>query len=282
MGDEKTEKKTDGKKFAGKYDTPEAMEAAYAELEKKLGEQGQHLGQMQQSLAEFQAYYKQADPIVKFYSDNAPAIKQWFDARGQHGGGANGQVQQQVQQQAQQIAQQTEGYQWLTPQEKAGLQQEIVNHISESVVAPWQQKWEGAANQFATQLQNQNRAFTDVLWRTFERVLPPEKLAEARKWHEQALQFADPSKLDPMKVAGDFLGIQSENATLKSQLEEWKGKYEAREKAEVPSLGLGSSSLTADAPEAPKSKQERFERVMSDVKQEHGPEGARVLFPSLG
>lgn len=280
MAEDKTEKKTDGKKFAGKYDTPEAMEAAYAELEKKLGEQGQHLGQMQQSLAEFQTYYKQADPIVKFYSDNAPAIKQWFDARGQNGnanGGANG-----VAQQAQQIAQQTEGYQWLTPQEKAGLQQEIVKHISESVVAPWQQKWEGVANQFATQLQNQNRAFTDVLWRTFERVLPPEKLAEARKWHEQALQFADPSKLDPMKVAGDFLGIQSENATLKSQVDEWKTKYEAREKAEIPSLGLGSSSLTAEAPEAPKNKQERFERVMTDTKNQSGAEGTRALFPSLG
>ena len=280
MAEDKTEKKTDGRKFAGKYESPEALEAAYAELEQKLGQQGQALGQMQQSLAGYAEYHKQADPIVKFYADHQNEFKQWFSTRGQQGaanGAANG-----MQQQAQQIAQQQPGYEWLTPQEKAGLQQEIVKQIQESVVGPWTKQFQTSAEQFAANLQNQNRAFTDVVWRTFERVLPPEKLAEARKWHEQALLFADPSKLDPMKVAGDFLGIQSENATLKSQVEEWKTKYEAREKAEGPSFGVGSSSLTADAPEAPKDKGERFQRVMADVKNENGVEGVRALFPSLG
>ena len=278
------------KKYLDKYDTEEEAAKGVAELEKKYGDQSNELGQlraqvqqMQQVVTGYADYVKQADPIVKFYSENAPEIKTWFDSRGQNrpaGSNANGQI---TPNQAQQTAQQTAGYEWLSPQEKQTLAQEILYQVNTAHVAPWQQKWEGQAQQFATNLQNQNRAFTDVLWRTLERVIPPDKLAEARAWHEESLRFADPTKLDPMKVAGEFLGVRSENATLRARVAEFEKQNTEREKAAVPSFGSGSSSsLTADAPDAPKNKEERFQRVMSDLKTEHGTEGVHSMFPSLG
>ena len=70
---------------------------------------------------------------------------------------------------------------------------------------------------------------------------------------------------------------------MKAQLADFQKQNEEREKAAVPSFGSGSSSsLTTDAPDAPKNKEERLQRVMSDLKTEHGTEGVHSLFPSLG
>ena len=132
------------KKLAGKYGTPEELEAAYAALEAKLGEQGQQLGTLQQqlqqaaqALTEFGEWTKAAKPIVDWYSTNANDVKTWWEGRGQQGQGA----QPGVRQQAQQLAQQQPGYEWLTPQEREGLIQESAKYLQANMLQPWTQQF---------------------------------------------------------------------------------------------------------------------------------------------
>ncbi|HAM54112.1 MAG TPA: hypothetical protein DCQ64_01325 [Candidatus Rokubacteria bacterium] len=271
------------KKLAGKYGTPEELEAAYAALEAKLGEQGQQLGTLQQqlqqaaqALTEFGEWTKAAKPIVDWYSTNANDVKTWWEGRGQQGQGA----QPGVRQQAQQLAQQQPGYEWLTPQEREGLIQESAKYLQANMLQPWTQQFGQQAQAFANQLQRNQQAFTNVLWKTLERAMPPEKLAEIKTWHEEALKWADPSKIDPMEAANNVLSLTSERDRLKTQVDEMTKARETADKAALGAInGDGfSGSINDTLPEPPKDRGDRFQRVMADVKQEHGAEGMRTLF----
>lgn len=278
------------KKLAGKYDTPEAMEKAYLELEARLGTQGTELGEMKKLVAQYQSWVEKAIPVVDWYAKHEEKVNAWVgkgmpvEAAPASGAQPNAAA---VEAAARSAAANTVGYEWLTPQEKAGLVGDIRNAILNETLKPWTESFTQQAQQFANGLtqkfDQQHRSFTDVLWRTFERVLPKEKLDEVKAWHEASLKFADPSKIDPMKMGEEFVGLSTELASAKARIADFEKKQSDFEKASVPSL-FGSPSPDITAPNdnaAPVSREDRFKAVMNDVQTQHGPEGVRGLFPSL-
>ena len=54
------------KKLAGKYDSPEALEKAYLDLETKLGTQGTELGEVKKLIAQYQPWVEKAIPVVEW------------------------------------------------------------------------------------------------------------------------------------------------------------------------------------------------------------------------
>lgn len=270
-----------------KFKTQEEAEAAHTALEAKLGEQGTELGtlrqQMQQAmqgLNQYAAWAKEAQPIVDWYGKNEGEVKRrWAlaeqPAQPANGGGAVAA--------AGAIAQQQPGFQWLTPEEKGAFIQEIAGNLMQQHLAPWTKQFAGQAETYAKQAQEaiaaQLRSHTDVMWRSLAYLHPKDKIDELKKWHDQALKFADPSKLDPMQHAQEWLNLSGENQRLKDQMADYDKKQQDREKAAAPSV-LGGAPPDAASTTAPRSnsKDDRFSRVMETVKTEHGPEAAHALF----
>lgn len=266
-----------------KYESIEEAETAYAELEKKLGEQGTELGTLRKQIEQAQALQAQVQqwaPVVSWYAQNEAEIRRRWQLAEQAQGQNNAAG---TQAQAQALAEQTPGYQFLTPQEKQQFIGEVTQHLSQQVLNPWTQQFMSAAqghfDKWSQQQQAAQKSFTDVLWRTFQFVLPKDQVDRARAWHEEALKYADPSKLDPMAVAQDVLSIKGENQTLKQQLEELQRKQEEAAKAAIPSLGNGETHLLRPSAtnEAPASREDRFSKVLEAVKTEHGQDGLNVL-----
>ena len=274
------------KKLANRYESPEALEKAYLEMEAVLGKQGLELGEMKKLVEQYKPWVEKAVPVVEWYSKHADKVAAWV-AKGmpvEAAAPAKGEVAA-ADAQARQAAAGTAGYEWLTPQEKQQLVGDLRSAILNDTLKPWTESFTKQAQDFAaglqTQFQNQHRSFTDVLWRTFERVLPKEKLDEVKAWHEASLRFADPSKIDPMKLGEEFVGLSGENASLKARIADFEKRQAEVAKAEVPSLfGGPSPDITAPADTgAPTTREERFKAVLANVQAEHGPEGVKTLFP---
>lgn len=276
------------KKLAGKYDTPEAMEKAYLELEAKLGAQGTELGEVKKLVAQYQPWVEQAIPVVKWYADNQRKVEAWVSngMRTETAAQPNAAVATATDA-ARGAAANTAGYEWLTPQEKAGLIGEIRDGILHQTLQPWTQEFSKQVQAFASdaekRLQNQHRSFADVMWKTLERMTPKDKLDEARAWHNASMRFADPNKINPLDLGDEFVSMTAENASLKSKLAEYEKKREETSKAAIPSL-FGSPSPDTVAPNdvaAPEDRDARMRAVLNDVQTQHGPEGVRSMFPSL-
>ena len=274
------------KKLANRYESPEALEKAYLEMEAVLGKQGLELGEMKKLVEQYKPWVEKAVPVVEWYGKHADKVAAWV-AKGMPVEAAAG-TQPAVaaaDDAARRAAAGTAGYEWLTPQEKQQLVGDIRGAILNDTLKPWTESFTKQAQDFATglqtQFQNQHRSFTDVLWRTFERVLPKEKLDEVKAWHEASLRFADPSKIDPMKLGEEFVKLSGDNASLTARLAEMEKKQAEVAKAEVPSLfGGPSPDITAPADTgAPTTREERFKAVLANVQAEHGPEGVKTLFP---
>src|SRR5690606_34845225 len=69
--------KSSAELWAGKYQTPEDLERGYEELQRKLGEQGQQLGTLQQQYQQLLAYLQQAQAVQGYQQPAAqhPAQK---------------------------------------------------------------------------------------------------------------------------------------------------------------------------------------------------------------
>ena len=273
------------KKLANRYESPEALEKAYLEMEAVLGKQGLELGEMKKLVEQYKPWVEKAVPVVEWYGKHADKVAAWV-AKGMPVEAAAGtQPAVAAADDAARRAAATAGYEWLTPQEKQQLVGDIRGAILNDTLKPWTESFTKQAQEFATglqtQFQNQHRSFTDVLWRTFERVLPKEKLDEVKAWHEASLRFADPSKIDPMKLGEEFVKLSGDNASLTARLAEMEKKQAEVAKAEVPSLfGGPSPDITAPADTgAPTTREERFKAVLANVQAEHGPEGVKTLFP---
>ena len=277
------------KKLANKYDTAEEMEKAYLALEAKLGQQGTEVGELKKLIATYQPWVEKAIPVVEWYGKHADRVNQWITkgmpVEAQPAAAAPAAADAA----ARTAAANTAGYEWLTPAEKQGLVADIRTAILTETLKPWTESFTQQAQKFATDMtarfDNQHKSFTDVMWQTLSRTVPKDKMDEARAWHEASLRFADPSKIDPMKMGDEFIGLHTENASLKAKLEAAEKRQSDFEKAQVPSFfGSISPDITAPATaDAPADRDARFKNVMTQVQTEHGPEGLRTLFdtPSL-
>lgn len=281
----------DDKKVFGKYASLEEAEKGYKELESKLGQHGTQMETLQKQVQESQAALQQYaalaqqwKPVVDFYSANQDGIRQWWATRGQPS-----QQPGTIRQQAEDIAEQQPGYQFLSATEKKQMIGEITKAMQAEVVGPWQQQFQAAAEQYAKtaqeQLNRQHTALTNVLWQTLQQVVPADKMKWIQDWHAEAMKLADPSKVDPMALAQNLMGLRGENQTLKSQLEDYQKKLEERDKLAVPAaMGGAPPSLAAGLgeQEPPKTREERYARVMESTSKEVGPEAMREMFPALG
>lgn len=270
----------------GKYKTMEEAEKGFKELEAAYGKQGAEYGEAKKLVEQYKPWVEKAIPVVEWYGKHADKVAAWVNKGMPVEAAAPAKAEvAAADDAARRAAAGTAGYEWLTPQEKAQLVGDIRNGILNDTLKPWTESFTKQAQEFATglqtQFQNQHRSFTDVLWRTFERVLPKDKLDEVKAWHEASLRFADPSKIDPMKIGEEFVGLSGENASLKARLAELEKKQTDIEKAGVPSLfGGPSPDITAPADTgAPTTREERLKAVLTNVQAEHGPEGVKALFP---
>lgn len=270
-----------------KHATHEEADTAYDELEKKLGTQGTELGTLRKQAEHaqvLQAQLEQWAPVINWYAQNQAEVQRRWRAFEQAQTVAQQQGQPGAQGQVQAIAESTPGYQFMTPAEKQQLLGEVTQHIQNQLFAPWVQHRflptaQNMFKQFADRQAAQHKSFTDVLWRTFQRVLPADAVKQAQEWHTESLKYADPSKVDPMTVANEVLAMRGENLTLKQQLDEMRKSHEAAASAAVPSLGGGDTRLLrpSTTTEAPASREDRFKGVMEAVKTEHGAEGLNAL-----
>lgn len=282
-------------KLLTKYkDDPSGFAKGYRELERKMTSQGQELGTLrkqtedyEQAVKQYTAVASQWKPIVDWYNANYQSIQQMY-ANNASNANANAAVQQQ----AAQAAAQTPGFEWMTPAEKQALTNAVATNLTQTVLQPWTRQFAQGAEKWADDrhrslqesFAKQQQAAMDVLWRTFERIVPKEKLDEARQFHQEALRFADPKKLNPMELANETLSAKSQLAQMSDELNSLKREKEAREKAQTTSLGAQSSSSlfqSAEAATPSTDPGDRFAKVMETVQREHGADALRDTFPAL-
>ena len=288
MPDDKKADAKVAKKYLNKYETDDELVKAYEELEKKLGGQGEELGSLrkqgeeaQRALAEYAKYVQQVKPYADWVQANQQSLgqyQQWVQ-----GGGRGAPA-----------AAATPGKNTLldlmTPEEKQALYSEAARTFESSVFKPWQQQFntqlqrlaDERAKQLADQVAHNQRAFTEVLWRTMQRGFPEDKIKEMREWHEQALAMADPAKFDPMKAADEYLGLRGKL----SKIEEEKGALSKeletlRKQALPPAGGEPPAQWVAKDDAAPKNRDERYQKVMEDTREKVGAEGFRDFFSTL-
>lgn len=278
----------DEKLIFGKYKTLEEAEKGFKELESKLGQQGTQLGELTKVVEQWKPWVEKAAPIVKWYGDNNESIRGWVSGgmKTAVAGAGNGDATAAVATAARAVEAQP-GSEWLTPQEKAALIQQTAEQILNTTLKPWTQNFAKSVQDYAEKaistVNAQHRAFTDVMWRTFERTVPKDQLESLKAWHKKAIELSDPSKIDPMSLANDMLSSQGELETLRAKVKEFETAGERREKEAVPPSLFSSPSpdIASKPAEAPRTREERFSAVMDTVGKEHGTEGARQLFPSL-
>lgn len=283
-------------------------ETRYKELEKKLGEQGRELGEYKKQARDYASQYEtvarwaqQAAPIVSWYGQYNQPLQQWWQQYqtqqtqpfGSGGGSMTPNTQQAgyaAMQQATQAVNAQPGVELLTQSEKDALINQTAQRIFQAAIQPWTQNFartvedwgRSQATTLSNQLDQRHKAFSDVLWKTLERVLPQEKLQETRQWHDQALKYADPRNIDPLTLASETLSLREKSDRLEKERDE---AVKAREKAERDSLGsLGNSSglfhKSSDLKQMPESREDRFRNVMTTVRDTVGTDGLREQFPS--
>lgn len=266
---------------------PEKAAEQFLSLEKKLGEQGQELGearkkyeQVAAQTQQFQAWVQQNQPIVDYWQKNGPAINAMIQEQQRQRQG--------IQANAAAAARKTPGYSILTDDEQEALTQRIAAHLQQQALAPWTQNFAQTAEQVLNQrLQAQNqaweqrlRAHNDVMWRTFEHLVPAEKLESARKFQERAMEYADPSKLNPMQLANDSISMHAKLAQAEQRARELEDKLAQRERESVQSFGSGSLFAASDNGKdtAPANRDDRMKAVFSEVQEAHGQDGMAALF----
>lgn len=290
MAEEKDKKPDPAKKkYAGKFDSDEELAKAYTELEKKLGGQGEELGQTkrqfeeaQKALATYAQQLQQLTPYADWYRSNEQALAMYQNwLKEQQAGGPR-----------QPVAAQNGGkspLDILTPEERDALFMESAKRFESQIFKPWQEQFgkqlqtlaDERAKAISEQTQKSQQAFTEVLWRTIQRGLPEDKVKAMREWHEQAIQMANVN--DPMKAADEWLTLKSELAKITDEKKALQTEHEKLQKASLPSVsGAESPGWAAPPEDAPKNRSERFSRVMSDTKEKVGAEGMRDFFGRPG
>lgn len=269
------------KKVLEKYASdPNKLAEAYASLEEKLGTQGTELGTLRkqseeaaQRLQQYDAYVKQAQPVVSWYAQNQEKVRQLWE-------------------QAAKPAQQTQtapATSILTPEEQQALYQQFAAQTQQQILQPWSQQFARTAEQYLNQrLQNFDqevdkrvKANTQVMWKTIERAFPKEQIDSVKAYHEEAIKWADPAKIDPFEAANANLEARSRIADLESKVKTYEDEKAAREKANTPSLGNSTSLFPRDSenkPVTPSNRDDRFSAVMNTLHQTHGNAGYDALF----
>ena len=282
--------KDDGKKaeldkelqeLVDKYqEDPAAFAKGYRELEKKLSKQGEEVGTLrkkaddsEKAMTQLSEYTKTAKPIVDWYTQNQAALQQ----------GVQG---------AQNKAASNTGVSILTPEEQQALINSAAQYMQQRVIGPWSQQFTQQVEAYAKKqreeleaaLSQRNQTSTQILWNALERALPKDKVDSLREYHTEALRFADPSKVDPLKMADEMIETKAQLAEFREKVKQFEKEKDDAAKAAIPSYGNGNGVFAPKAAgdkakeSVPQTREDRFKRVMEDVKTKHGNEGLEQLF----
>ena len=286
MADEKKPKK-----YAGKFDSDAELEKAYQELESKLGKQGEELGltkkqieEAQRAMEQYAAHVQQLSPYAQWYQTNQNSLQlynQWLQS--------GGQTPHPNAQPAAAAQNQNSIVNLLTPEEKQALYKEFVSNFDTGVFKPWQQNFAQQLDRLANEraqgvlesVNKNQRAFTEVLWRTMQHGLPEERVAAMREWHNKALELGDPTKFDPMKAADDYLSVQRRLSDFESKEKAWETEREKLQRDSMPALAGGrgaNSDWLKPAEEAPKTKFDRMEAVFNETTEKVGRDAFKEAF----
>lgn len=267
---------------------PNAVAKAYAELEAKMAEQGQELGttrkqaeaaqQLQAQLQQYQQWAQQVTPGIQWLQQNQNQLQEyakWLQARGQPPPSNN----------------YDNSNSLLTQDERNALLEEATKRVQEQALKPFQdqlnQQLQKLADDRTKQVTDssmaQQRANMDVMWKTLEYLAEQsgqrEALDRARTWHEEALKYADPSKIDPMQVARERLDLQSERDRLNAELETLKKQQAEQEERAAGLLSGNTGGALGYSKEdlKPKSRDDIFKASVESVKNAYGADGLAQL-----
>lgn len=261
--------------LAGEFASQEELEKHYLDLKKRVGDRDTELQEMrkqaeqaqalQQQIAQYQQAVQQMQPAYQWLVENQNQLRQYLSQS----------------QNAPTAQQDTVGV--LTPEEVQQINQQIYGKLKDELIDPWRQQFEQSAKQFTDQLraeaQAREQANTSVMWETLKRFMPEDKVQEAIQWHERSLKYTDPKSFDPMELASDLISKETENASLKSQLEELRKQQEEAERAQLASVGSGATSLFSapEAEELPKEPGAVKETVFTKLQEQYGPAWVQAL-----
>ena len=262
---------------------------AYGELERKMSEQGTELGTLRKdsdakgkALKETSEWIKAANPVVEWYQKNLPAIQQYAEwaRRGQT-------VMNQPN--TQPVAQSTASI--LTPEEQHALMTQTIQAWNQQHFAPWvngfTQQVEAYGRKQRDEIQQafeqREKASMRVLWDAIEKIAPKEKVDYLRTYHEKSMEYADPSKFNPMKVSEEMITAQSRIVDLEAKLKEADTAREKLEQSHTVAIGGNNSSsffpkVDDKKGTIPSGKADALQRVLKDVTDKHGKEGVDALF----
>jgi len=258
---------------------PAAFAKGYRELEKKLSKQGEEVGTLrkkaddsEKAMTQLSEYTKTAKPIVDWYVQNQAALQQWVQGAQNKNTASSASVS------------------ILTPDEQQALINSAAQYMQQRVIGPWSQQFAQQVEAYAKKqreeleasLSQRNQTSTQILWNALERALPKDKVDNLREYHTEALRFADPSKIDPLRVADEMIETKARLAEFKEKVKQFEQEKDAAAKAAIPSYGSGLFAPKVEGDKAkesvPQTREDRFKRVMEDVKTQHGNEGLEQLF----
>lgn len=261
---------------------PNKVAEAYAELEDKLGAQGQELGTLRKqsedasrAVQQYQDYVTKAKPVIDWYSQNQEKVREAWNAYVNQG---------------QRATQTAAAASILTADEQQALLEQARKHVRATELEPWSQQFAQKAEEYVQtkfkemneNFEKQIKAYGQVWWKTLEHAVPEDKIASLKSLHEEATKYADPSKIDPFKFAEEAIDTKAKLADYERKVKEYEKEKEAREKAETPSLGnsqgLFPKAEGDDKNKIPQNRDERFKAVLDNVKTAHGHEGMDALF----
>lgn len=259
----------------GKYKSKAEMEDAYAQLEKKLGEQGNELGTLRKQyddyakqLTQYQTWAQQVTPLVQWYQANQADLQQWAQAK------ANGQkVSKEMTNAVNSL---------LTKEEQEALIEQASRRSFEQAQAylntQLQQVIAAKTEEFHRVLSDREQAQARLYWSMLEKGLPKDRVEHLKQMNQETLRFADPNKHDPMKAAEEMLTLRDQMEDMKKQLEESKKQIEESRKHAVPSLGNRSIFKKPEPTNtAPADRDSRFKAVISELNNQYGADGLAAL-----
>lgn len=276
-----------------KYKTQEEAENAYAELEAKLGTQGTELAsarkqaeqnaQLQQKIAAHETWQSQVAPMLKYVNDNRSAFEQFEQAKRQPA-----QVQgHQAQAQPAQAGYADTGI--LTADERGSIATEArqgalqeMNAWVMGTLVPNLEKWTNTQiGNVAKQSKENNDAFQRTFYAGVEGAFPKE-VESMKALHTKTLDFADPSKLDPLKMANEYIAREAKITALETERDEGIKQREDDEKLRATMDGSsGISSYSFDPSEngdGPMSEGDKRKAIEQSVVDELGAGSLEVLF----
>lgn len=289
----KEDRQTPSRKYADRFkgetdaEYMAKLEDAYGNLEGKLSEQGNEVGELRkaqtaltqqftQAQAEYQKVanaYQQAQPIAKWY--NSDDGQRWVEnAKLAMEGRTKAEIP-------------------MSEPELEATRAHIADYVNLNKIQPQVEKYNRDVQAYvAEQIAKAEEKTADTIRRTNNAVFEllksqstPEGLERMNKWQEKVVAMADPNNTDYGHLARESIEAEARTAKLEEELAELR---EAKEKAsQFQAMPLGEPFASDDLAavvqgESDNGRYDVLSKVMADVDAEHGAGTARSIGAGFG